>query len=257
MPLSDYANTIITTGGTTGGLTGTSTTAFYDTSGYIQWVDGSGNGIVQSADIKKAQGLHPELYFKYIKKKFGLLEGMKMERRLKNLQKAFDKAVEAGQDMLAEKVMADVVREAKESAIYAKGFKLFIEKEDIDRFKHKIRNGHISDTQLAKYTRVIPQKVLDKKKKSEGLFDGYVVYHYYEEAVEEKLAKKQKMSSEEKSAMRDPVLFGWIKESNRLYFVGDWEDEYCDLTFDEIVDVIGKDEEELTIPRIPTLNADK
>jgi hypothetical protein len=48
------------------------------------------------------------------------------------------------------------------------------------------------------------------------------------------------MSSEEKQKMKDPILFGYIKETDRLYFIADWEDEYCDLTFDEIVDVIGE-----------------
>jgi hypothetical protein len=48
------------------------------------------------------------------------------------------------------------------------------------------------------------------------------------------------MSSDEKSKMRDPILFGYIKETDRLYFIADWEDEYCDLTFDEIIDVVGE-----------------
>jgi len=48
------------------------------------------------------------------------------------------------------------------------------------------------------------------------------------------------MTKEEIQKMKDPILFGMIKESNRLYFIDDWEDEYCDLTFDEIIDVIGE-----------------
>ena len=32
-----------------------------------------------------------------------------------------------------------------------------------------------------------------------------------------------------------------IKNSNKLYFIGDWIDEYCDLTFDKIIDTMGKE----------------
>ncbi len=38
-----------------------------------------------------------------------------------------------------------------------------------------------------------------------------------------------------------PILFGVIKGRRRLYFVGDWVDEFCDLTFDQIADALGKD----------------
>ena len=39
---------------------------------------------------------------------------------------------------------------------------------------------------------------------------------------------------------KDPILFGLIKGSRKLYFVGDWQDELCDLTFQQIVDKLGK-----------------
>jgi len=34
---------------------------------------------------------------------------------------------------------------------------------------------------------------------------------------------------------KDPILFGVIAGSNKLYFIGDWIDEYCDLRFDDVV----------------------
>lgn len=33
--------------------------------------------------------------------------------------------------------------------------------------------------------------------------------------------------------------------SNRLYFIGDWIDEYCDLTLDGLIKTIGIDNREL------------
>lgn len=202
-----------------------------------------------TVDAKMGTKISPQLYFKYIKKKFGTLEGMKLNSRLKRLEKAFNKAVENGQDALGEKFMKEIVRETRESMIYAKGFKHFIEFSDLHKFKNKIRKGHISDTKLEHYTRVIPDDVLAKKKKSEGLFDGYVIYHYRSPEASD----VKHMSDSERAAMRDPVLFGVIKESNRLYFVADWEDEYCDLTFEEIIDVVGGDDDDYTLTREPKL----
>jgi hypothetical protein len=225
------------------------------TTGYIQFATDAGySNSILSYSVKAKSGIAPELYFRFVKKKFGTIEQMRLNSRLKKLEAAFYKAVDNGQTMLGEKLMRDLTREARESAILAKGFKHFIEHDDLNKHKRNIRNGHISDTLFKDYTRVIPEDVLAKKKKSEGLFDGYVIYHYYDREAEEKREKKQKMSAEEKSRMRDPILFGVIKESTRLYFIADWEDELCDLTFDEIVDVIGKSDDEVTISRNPKLS---
>jgi hypothetical protein len=211
------------------------------------------NGSV-GISVKAGTGIAPELYFKYIKKKFGLLEGMKLDARLKRLEKAFNKAVENGQIALGEKFMRELSREARESAMYAKGIKHFIEMEDIRRYKNKIRGGHISDTRFQDFTRVIPDDVLAKKKKVEDLFDGFVIYHYWDAEAAKKAEAKEKMTPEEYSRMKDPVLFGVISESNRLYFIADWDDEYCNLSFEEIIDVVGGDDTSNTITREPKLN---
>ena len=35
-----------------------------------------------------------------------------------------------------------------------------------------------------------------------------------------------------------PILFGVIKNSNKLYYLSDWKDEYCDLTLEEMFKVL-------------------
>lgn len=203
---------------------------------------------------KKKNEISPQLYFKYTKKKFGTFQGITLERRLKRLRAAFDKVVSNGQEDLGMKLMREIDREVRESMMYARGVKHFIEKEDADRFRTSLAKGKISDTKFESFTRVIPKDVLEKKKKVQDLFDGFVIYHYWNEDVEKDRGKKQKMDESEKQKMRDPILFGVIKESNRLYFVADWEDEYCDLTFDQMIDLLGKDEDEVRIDANPKLN---
>lgn len=214
--------------------------------------------VLASYSLKHKTGISPQLYFKYVKKKFGILERVRIDARLKKLEKAFNKAVENGQEALGMKLMSEMARETRESLMYAKGIRHFIDHGDLHKHKRSIRDGHISDTKFADFTRKIPDYVLAKKKKVEELFDGFVIYHYWNEAAEKKRTEKQKMSQQEKDRMRDPVLFGVIRESNRLYFIAEWDDEYCDLSFEELIDVIGKeekkDDEQFEITREPKLN---
>jgi hypothetical protein len=238
-------------------LVGTSATNIDSSCGWIQ-LDGTAiyNSTISgfSLDVKSDnKGIHPILYFKYIKKKFKPLERMKMDGRLKRLEKAFYKAVDNGQDALGEKLLKQLAIETRETAMFAKGIKLFIEKTDLDKHKHNIRDGHISDTMLKDFTRVIPKNVAEKKKKVEDCFDDFVIYHYWNEKEAEKIIKGQKMDAKEEAKMKDPVLFGIIKETNKLYFIADWDDEFCNLSFEELADAIGKDDEEITIQREPKL----
>lgn len=214
-------------------------------SGYISLdaiASGTGGANLVSWTVTNNQktGYHPLLAFKFIKSKFGLLERTVLNRRLERLEKAFYNAVENGQDFLANKFLKELSKESRESTLYAKGIRHFVERADIARVKNKIKDGHISDTRLEDYTKVIPKHALSKKKEYQEFFDGFIIYHYYNQEIEEKISKKQKRTEEEKQKMKDPILFGWIKECDRLYFIDDWEDEYCDLTFDEIIDVVGE-----------------
>lgn len=214
--------------------TGTGTTSIIMTSTGT-W---NPNEYVQNAIVKE-DGISPILYFKYVKKKFKVLEKPKLERRLKTVEQAFLEAVENGQDALGEKILRELTVATKESVLYAKGITKYIERSDAMKFKRKLTKGHISDTLLKDYTRIIPKDVLAKKKETEGCFDGYVIFHYWNEKADD----VEKMTPDEKSKMRDPILFGLLKEVDRLYFIADWEDEYCDLSFKEMVKVLGKDKQ--------------
>lgn len=200
--------------------------------------------------------LEARLVFSYIKKRkraLGFFEQRTLDRRLKKLEAAFDAAVANGQNRLGEKLLRELARETRESILYARGFRQYVEKEDIWRHKTRIKGGHIADTRLEDYTRVIPKDVAKSVDACRDLFDGFVVLHYHNEAAERQSAKGQRMDPEEKARMRDPIVFGLVREApDRWYFVDDWEDEHCDLTFDEIVTALG---DESLIAKEPKLEA--
>ena len=53
-------------------------------------------------------------------------------------------------------------------------------------------------------------------------------------------AKAFSETEEEKARKRDPILFGLMKDRRVLYFVGDWVDDVCGLTLDQVAEIIGK-----------------
>jgi hypothetical protein len=89
-------------------------------------------------------------------------------------------------------------------------------------------------TPLKNYARVIPKEVLKIRNLAETkkLFDGYVVVHTSDGSAKMLTRLERK----------DPILFGIIENSDKLYFVADWEDELCDLKFSEIIDTLSKPE---------------
>lgn len=198
-----------------------------------------GSSMEYSKSMKQPLKIEAGLYFKYVKSKLGYLEGRRFEKRMKSLQAAFLAAVDNGQEALAEKILKELTIDTRESLMFARGITKYIDYDVLHKYKNKIRGGHISDTKFKDFTRVIPPEVLKAKKKVEELFDGFVIYHYWDEKAEDHRVKKQKMDPVEKQRMRDPILFGVIRETNRLYFVAEWEDEFCDLTFDQMVKVVG------------------
>lgn len=216
--------------------------------------DMSGTATAQNDYVKviveqESGEISPIIYFKFLKSKLKFLENFKLKARIKRLEKAFDKAVENGQEALAKKFLTQVSREARESVLWATGYKMFVESEDVNKYKYKIKGGHISDTRYEDYTRVIPEDVVKKKKLAEPFFDKFIILHYWNEKAKD----VKKMDPDEKAKMRDPILFGKINETDRLYFIADWEDEQCDLTFDKLIDYLGKDEKDVVLSANPDL----
>lgn len=87
------------------------------------------------------------------------------------------------------------------------------------------------------FTRTIPEDITAKKARADelGIFDNYVVLHFdpnsksWEETEAERLRRLHP----------DPILFGLMKTRRVLYFVGDWVDDVCNLTLDQLADLLG------------------
>ncbi len=215
-----------------------------------------GTGYEAQNKRKAKGGFTPQIAFKFVKSKFTLFGQRRYESRIKKLEKLSKEYLKLGHSALSQKFLKKMQEEVAFSEILGAGINKYIEKALIEKIKYKVKGGHIADTDFDKFTRVIPTRVLNKKKKVDGykVFDSFVVYHYWNKELEEKREKKEVITPAEKSAMKDPILFGIRKDlPGKLFFIDEWIDDYCDLTFDDLVDVLELEEDEVKIPLLKKL----
>ena len=143
-----------------------------------------------------------------------------------------------GQVALAEQMTKKWEFILYEKVLAVCGFNKFISEDSLVEYvsmKHDGENAREFEgfnlTWIKNFTRIIPTIVSERKYKADTLkiFDNYVILHY--DPQKAAIAK----TKAEKDAERDPILFGVIDGSNKLYFIADWIDEYCDLTMEEVV----------------------
>ena len=154
--------------------------------------------------------------------------------RISDYLKQIHNAVTVGQTSLVEDLLRGLVTNKYESVLFAEGFYYIVKEEQIVNFVSKCEKG-IKLDYVKNFTRPMPQDVVDKIEKINQLevFDNYVVLYYDPDG------KVYKETAREEAKRKDPIIFGVIAGSNKLYYVADWVDEYCDLTLEAFVDAIG------------------
>lgn len=147
------------------------------------------------------------------------------------------KAQEMGQTAQEDILTRGLIVHIYESVLCVSGFSQYIELSKLQDLQKKCRRQLDLDY-IQNFTRVIPDKVVERKKKADELlvFDNYMVLHYDPSGAARQLTEEEKIR--EMQRRTDPVLFGVIEGSQRLYYVGDWVDKFCDLTWDQIVEKI-------------------
>lgn len=187
-----------------------------------------------------------ESLFNKIKKAFARADENQQEKIIDNLTEIKNNAEELNQQNLFLEAEIKLKNAMTEVEAIKAGYDRYVLKEDvnelIENLKAKDGGRQLAFSNLERYPRVIPQKNAKLIKKAKKYFDSvYVLYTAKKEEVEkEKIAK-------------DPIAFGVVKykggenssnitrntsvESNHMFFITDWVDEYCDLTLDKLVEL--------------------
>ena len=165
---------------------------------------------------------------------------------------ALHNASSIGQTALQEDLIKGLVTNRYESVLFSEGYYYAIDEETIVDFINKCEKG-VKLEYLKNFNRPIPQNIIDKINKINNLevFDNYVVLYYDPDG------KFSKETAEEEAKRKDPIIFGLIAGSKKLYYVGDWIDEYCDLTLEKFVETLGVSKDDFLIDEIPTENKEE
>lgn len=179
---------------------------------------------------------------------FQTIKGNKMEiSQTKDIMERYEivlkEAQKNHQQALVDKIlkMKDVI--SGETRLIENGITKYVSEDQVVKlYKQTNKDKKLQLTYIENYIRVIPSEVIVLKEKADELkvFDNYVILHYDPIGIATELTEKEKVKA------KDPIMFGVIQNSRKLYFIGDWVDDYCDLTLDKMMERIQDKEHILT-----------
>lgn len=204
----------------------------------VRWLWALVSGWFQRKRQGRQQVMSVEEFFRSLKNSSEELTIV--DQRAKGYEAALRRAKESGQQALYEQLEQGLQAVRAEAQIVALGLGRYLDEARLVEFVKKAKRGLRLDW-VANFTRHVPDDVLDTKRAADerGVFDNYVVLHY--DPQKKSWAETQEEKEAERRRRSDPILFGLIEGRRRLYFVGDWVDEFCDLTLDQVADLLGQD----------------
>lgn len=200
---------------------------------FTNWVSGKTQEIKKHRVEKKK--LKPSEFFAEIlssSTQFKTFDSEKYLKRVDGYLSTIENAKKIGQTALLENLEKEIELVKMESILFGVNNIKVITEEQIVHFYKKSKKGLRLDW-IKNFTRIIPAKIVKQKIKIDKLnvFDNYVILHFDPKEDAYQLTKKEK---------EDPIIFGVLRDSRKLYYIADWKDKYCDLTLETIIDEFGK-----------------
>lgn len=188
---------------------------------------------LKTTDSVESQ-LTPQQYFEQVKERKHNITDEELVKVYDNCLELLNKYKITGQKKGMRKLMFHLECIEKEREIVKMGINTFIYRDDIEEYIDTVAKDTVKIIELENYEREIPDEIVEVIAVTKDKFDQlYVVFTDYTGKVERQIEKERRD--------KDPILFGTFQnQSNRtvidrFYYRGDWEDEYCDLTLDKMV----------------------
>ncbi len=186
----------------------------------------------------KEEQIEAKKYFDMLKEKKRNLTCEELTNISNNIELMLEKALSVGQVKMAKKLYFYLVTIEKEKQLLDKGYDSYVLKSDIEEFIEKVENKVIKIIEISRYEREIPMEIIEKIAETKDIFsEFYIVFTDYTDKSLNETIKERKE--------KDPICFGVFRDkelglaNERFYYIGDWIDEYCDLTLDKIVAQMG------------------
>lgn len=195
-------------------------------------------------------------YFNYLKERKQTITDKELVALYDSYLSLVEKYSVTGQKRIIEKLRFLVDNIEKERMVVALGINSYVYRDDIENYIDNIAKDVVKIIELENYPRDIPDNIVQIISSTKEIFDKmYVVFTDYTGNIERAVAKERKE--------KDPMLFGTFQHprdderrnsgiilNDRFYFLGDWEDEYCDLTMDKFLQAVGKEKlQKIVVPK--------
>lgn len=184
--------------------------------------------------------MNPQQYFDIVKSRKHRITDADLLQVYDNCLDLLNKYVITGQVKAIKKLLFHLDCIEKERKIIEIGINTFVYRDDIEEYIDNIAKDTVKIIELENYEREIPDSICDLIQQVRPLFDQmYVIFTDYTGSMERQVAKERRE--------KDPILFGTLqnKESktiiDRFYYIADWEDQYCHLTLDKMVNEMRKE----------------
>ena len=184
-------------------------------------------------NVEEKNKITPSQYFEHLKNAKKTITTDALKESYGVFMKLAEKYDALGQTKSLEKLtfLADTLQ--KEEKLIEMGITTYVYKDTVEDYIENVADQTVKIVELSRYMREIPDELVETVTKTKGLFNElYVVFTDYTGKEERKVEKERRD--------KDPILFGVFKNgttvSDRFYFLGDWVDEYCDLTLDKMIE---------------------
>lgn len=199
-------------------------------------------------------------YFDYVKGLKKTTDSEHVKKMAEVCEKLMKKFIMLGQTSAAERAKHAFETLKRDIELCELGFNTYINIDDVSKYINTVSGKNVKIIELQHFPREIPDDVVEKWLNVKDKFDkAYIVFTDYTSETEETdtvAAAEGKMSTikevEKRRKEKDPILFGALRvdSSNssmknntyeKLFYIADWIDDYCDLTFDKLIDRMAKE----------------
>lgn len=189
---------------------------------------------LENQNTEETIELTPQEYFEQVKERKHHITDEELIKVYDNCLELLNKYKITGQRKGMRKLLFHLECIEKEREIVKMGIDTFIYRDDIEEYIDTVAKDTVKIIELENYERELPDEIVNLIAKVKDKFDQlYIVFTDYTGKVARRIEKERRT--------KDPILFGTFQNLqsrtviDRFYYLGDWEDEYCDLTLDKMV----------------------
>lgn len=183
-----------------------------------------------------ANTVTPAEYFNILKSQKHKIDSVVLNKSYDNCLQLADKYAKLGQVAGLRRIGFQLSCIIQERKLIEAGITTYVYKDDLMKYIKKISDKSVRVCLIKDYEREIPDEVTEVVLSVKDIFDDFVVVY-----TDYTTKETERTNAVIKAKEKDPIIFGIFQDKehiftlDRLYYVADWVDEYCDLTLDKFV----------------------